>query len=328
MGSSTPLFREQGLQALRAGDADGAIELLSQTVTANELDSDARAYLGVAYSQKGLHQQARHALQRAVDLQPRSAHYRFNLGVAMERAGQKPAAVEAYRAALQIDPSHAQAQARLQALAPGSQEAHSSFPEWGRAPEVSATNPPLAPWLQARSPSAMDDLITEGSPPLPAPRMSAGEAFWRRLAAYLIDYVLISVVCGGAQLVILLMIGFAVGASGNNQALQDENLLAGVGIVTILLMFVLYLVVPAAYFVGMLAAWGQTVGKMALGIRVVGPDREKPSFVCAVLRELVGKFVSGFVFCLGYLWMLWDPEQQCWHDKIAGTFVERSTGRT
>ena len=27
------------------------------------------------------------------------------------------------------------------------------------------------------------------------------------------------------------------------------------------------------------------------------------------------------VICLGYLWMLWDPEKQTWHDKMAGSVV-------
>jgi uncharacterized RDD family membrane protein YckC len=27
------------------------------------------------------------------------------------------------------------------------------------------------------------------------------------------------------------------------------------------------------------------------------------------------------IFYLGYLWMLWDPQQQTWHDKLVGTTV-------
>jgi uncharacterized RDD family membrane protein YckC len=38
------------------------------------------------------------------------------------------------------------------------------------------------------------------------------------------------------------------------------------------------------------------------------------------LRQIV-KNISGVVLLLGYLWMLWDKEKQCWHDKIAGTVV-------
>ena len=43
----------------------------------------------------------------------------------------------------------------------------------------------------------------------------------------------------------------------------------------------------------------------------------------AFVREVVGKFLSGLVLCLGYLWMLWDAERQCWHDKLVGTRVVR-----
>ena len=29
------------------------------------------------------------------------------------------------------------------------------------------------------------------------------------------------------------------------------------------------------------------------------------------------RIISGAVFYLGYLWMLWDKEKQCWQDKVA-----------
>jgi uncharacterized RDD family membrane protein YckC len=35
----------------------------------------------------------------------------------------------------------------------------------------------------------------------------------------------------------------------------------------------------------------------------------------------IGRFVSTIVFLLGYLWMLWDPERQTWHDKFANSVV-------
>src|SRR5947199_9582406 len=76
------------------------------------------------------------------------------------------------------------------------------------------------------------------------------------------------------------------------------------------------------YCGGMLALRGQTLGKMALGLRVAGPDGGKPVFWRAALRETIGKLISFYVLCLGYLWVLWDQRQQTWHDKIAQTHVE------
>ena len=34
-------------------------------------------------------------------------------------------------------------------------------------------------------------------------------------------------------------------------------------------------------------------------------------------------WVSGICLAVGYLWMLWDPNKQTWHDKVAKTVVVR-----
>jgi uncharacterized RDD family membrane protein YckC len=66
---------------------------------------------------------------------------------------------------------------------------------------------------------------------------------------------------------------------------------------------------------------GQTPGKMAVGIKVVDAGGSLPGLGVAALREILGKIVSSIVFCLGYLWIIWDGEKQGWHDKMAGTYV-------
>ncbi len=66
---------------------------------------------------------------------------------------------------------------------------------------------------------------------------------------------------------------------------------------------------------------GQTVGKRAMKIRVV--DAQTGSSIDrgrALVRNLM-RIVSGIPCYLGYLWMLWDPEKQTWHDKVAATYV-------
>ncbi len=66
---------------------------------------------------------------------------------------------------------------------------------------------------------------------------------------------------------------------------------------------------------------GQTVGKRALGIRVYD-FRQGGSigYGRGFLRQ-IGKYLSAIPLGLGYLWMLWDKEKQCWQDKIAGSVV-------
>ena len=40
-----------------------------------------------------------------------------------------------------------------------------------------------------------------------------------------------------------------------------------------------------------------------------------------LVREWIGKPISMVVFCLGYLWILIDQDNQGWHDKLVDTYV-------
>src|SRR5713101_6133577 len=116
METMIPPLRQQGIQALHEGNLDEAIDRLLGVVAEDDQDSDALAFLGVAYSQRGMHAEAKRALQTAVHLRPQEARYHFNLGVALEQAGEWSIATAAYRRVLQIAPSHAQARSKLQEL--------------------------------------------------------------------------------------------------------------------------------------------------------------------------------------------------------------------
>ena len=77
------------------------------------------------------------------------------------------------------------------------------------------------------------------------------------------------------------------------------------------------------YYVFLIGYKGQTIGKMALGIKVVNLNNTQthPDYVHAFLREIVGKLISAAVLLLGYIWVIFDKNKQAWHDKIAGTVV-------
>src|SRR5438093_4544453 len=116
MESPTLSLKDHGLQALRAGNLDGAIDLLARAVMADSQDAEVLAFLGVAYSQTGQHAQAQRALQTAIAMQPQDVRFQFNLGAALESAGDAPGAAAAFREALRLNPEHVQARARLEAL--------------------------------------------------------------------------------------------------------------------------------------------------------------------------------------------------------------------
>jgi uncharacterized RDD family membrane protein YckC len=364
MSITLPSLREQGIQALRDGDLDQAIEVFTHALIAERRDAEAQMFLGVAYSQKGLHAQAKRALQTAVDLRPQEARWHFNLGVALEAAGDASGAVSAYRCAVQIDPEQAQARERLQRMnaatdSPLTGVAHPAgsgnsappreprwaaggsasdpapaagpagtvpceqYRQWSKqglscevcsAPLRLPPAPGAAPWLQGAYLSASGQLAPGGASWTTAPGMSTGEALGRRFAAEFIDGILFAIV---NQLALWITIGHAAGSAGGTPSPGEliSTLLPAMS-----LSFILYF----AYYCGMLGLCGQTLGKMALGVRVVAADGGNPSLWVAFLREIVGKTVSGIPLSLGYFWMLWDGEQQTWHDKIAGTHVERA----
>jgi uncharacterized RDD family membrane protein YckC len=88
-------------------------------------------------------------------------------------------------------------------------------------------------------------------------------------------------------------------------------------------MNVLTWLVSAAYWtIGYSAVMrGQTLGKRAVNLRVVGMDSQEPISVWRALLRLVGALIAAIPFGLGYLWVLWDPDKRGWHDHIAGTRV-------
>ncbi len=95
---------------------------------------------------------------------------------------------------------------------------------------------------------------------------------------------------------------------------------------------VLLPVIYLGWFLSLLRR-GLTPGKRLLGLQVVGQQTGAiPGFGTMFVREIIGRFVSGLVFGLGYLWALFDKNGQAWHDKMANTVVIKvnrsATGKT
>lgn len=118
-------------------------------------------------------------------------------------------------------------------------------------------------------------------------------SFGKRLGAYLVDWV------------ILVVISVIVGAVLPGALAQLVSLLLGLGYFT--------------YLEG--SPSGQTVGKRALSIRVVDSRTGGPLDYGKAAIRYVGKIISGIPIFLGFFWMLWDPQKETWHDKIATTTV-------
>ncbi|HSE06071.1 MAG TPA: RDD family protein, partial [Methylomirabilota bacterium] len=75
------------------------------------------------------------------------------------------------------------------------------------------------------------------------------------------------------------------------------------------------------YFIFLHWARGQTLGKMALRIRVVDLAGGPLSFGQAALRH-VASWLSALLLCIGYLFAAFRADKRALHDLVARTRVE------
>jgi uncharacterized RDD family membrane protein YckC len=157
--------------------------------------------------------------------------------------------------------------------------------------------PPPTPPRATPTPPAESSASPTAAPPGPqawqqgpsGPRSSFG----RRLVAFIVDNVIIGVIA----VILILALGEAAG-------------------------YGLWLLVALAYYTFLEGGpRGQTVGKMALGIRVIDFRAGGPIGYPRGFLRYIGKVIASLPCYLGYFWMLWDRERQCWQDKIATTVV-------
>lgn len=80
------------------------------------------------------------------------------------------------------------------------------------------------------------------------------------------------------------------------------------------------ILLSAIYYITFTALKGQTPGKMVMGIKVVSTDGLPMTFEKAAMRHL-GYILSYLTLGLGFLIAIWDKNNQCFHDKFAGTYV-------
>ena len=65
---------------------------------------------------------------------------------------------------------------------------------------------------------------------------------------------------------------------------------------------------------------GGTVGKIVMGLRVVGPGGSNLGFWRS-LRRVIGYFICALSLGLGFLWVIVNKRRHSWADKLAGSSV-------
>lgn len=137
--------------------------------------------------------------------------------------------------------------------------------------------------------------------------------FWRRVGAYIIDVIIISIVSGIIGGIFGVGLGVGMAATGGTaEDLQSgANALGGL----------IGLGIGILYFCGMESSSMQaTLGKKALGLVVTDVNGNRIGFGKALGRYL-GKILSSLILGIGYLMVAFTEKKQGLHDMLAGTLV-------
>ncbi len=151
------------------------------------------------------------------------------------------------------------------------------------------------PPAQPAAPAVSDNL---------ADRPKAG--FWLRFVAVFIDAIIV--------VAIQFVLGFFLALAGAKVGRGGTEAMGG-------LLMIFGYVISFAYYIILTGHGGQTLGKMILRIQVVRTDGTSIGYGKAFFREVIGKFISGIIFAIGYLMAAFDDQKQALHDRMARTYV-------
>lgn len=132
--------------------------------------------------------------------------------------------------------------------------------------------------------------------------MKRNAYFFERVLAYVLNSI------------ILMMIIWAIGLPMTYLSAILQNPI--IAFITVFVTYGIYL----GYYPFFYGTSGQTIGKKIVGIRVVAANGYHLTIVTGILR-FIGYIIASIPFGIGFIWMLFDDEQQNWPDKIAGTYV-------
>ncbi|MGH8145499.1 MAG: RDD family protein [Rhodanobacteraceae bacterium] len=149
------------------------------------------------------------------------------------------------------------------------------------------------------------------------PALYAG--FWRRVVAWVIDFVIVTVIAEGCILLlgIWLLVSLALSGAGHGVAMTR--------LVDTALQPLVVVIAWLYYAVCESSSWQATIGKLTLGLRVTDGYGERIDFGRASGRHF-GKYVSALIFGFGFLLAGWTARKQALHDLLAGCCVARRNG--
>jgi uncharacterized RDD family membrane protein YckC len=144
------------------------------------------------------------------------------------------------------------------------------------------------------------------SSPEPPPRRFEYVGFWKRVAASLIDTLIL--------LIVIVPLLLAIYGRDYFERAQESGF-AG------LWDLVIQVVMPAVAVILFWKVRGATPGKMAISARIVNASTGAPPGTGQLVGRYFAYIVSALPLFLGFAWIGIDRRKQGFHDKLANTMV-------
>ena len=161
-------------------------------------------------------------------------------------------------------------------------------------------------------------------PPSAAPPVAFG-GFWLRLLALVLDSFIVSVAISTLVSAFAIPTGMpdSLELDPVNPGLWLEQIAKQIDTKALIRYNLLTAALTCLYHAALVASPLQaTLGKLAVGLKVVGPDGGRVSLLRAVARHLSREWVSGLLTMgFGYFLVPFDDRRRALHDRMAGTLV-------
>jgi len=145
------------------------------------------------------------------------------------------------------------------------------------------------------------------------PMLTEYGGYWRRMAALLIDTIIICGIAMIPAIFIFVILDLVVGTRQADRFIDSFNFE--------ILMYAIFLVISVIYFtIQESSVYQASFGKRLLKLLVTDQDGERLTRKAALIRSL-GKIISAAILWIGVLMIAFSERKQGLHDRIAKTFV-------
>jgi uncharacterized RDD family membrane protein YckC len=178
-------------------------------------------------------------------------------------------------------------------------------------------NPPLHP---PPGGSGAPPAIAQYQAPVAYAGQKSYAGFWIRLAARLVDGLIVGIPLSVIFFILLALAGGLASSTSNS----SQNTQSATGVVlsgVFILFYLLVLVATIGYQVYFWGTSGSTLGMRLFKLQVVDAITGGPIGIPRAVVRWLMTIVNSWACYIGWIWVAFDPRKQGWHDKVANSVV-------